>query len=263
MAGTSGGRLRRVLAVATAAACVHVFVLPGTARADSMPPPPLEHRVIGVSVQGRPIVARRFGHPGGTVVVAVGTIHGDELSGLQVARALATGEVPRGYDLWVVRDGNPDGTAANRRRNARGVDLNRNFGVWWAPTECPGPYCSGPAPASEPESQALAGFLLAIQPKLVVFFHSEGPHVVDRPERGLRRTDVLHAYADGASASVANLHCGLDACTGNATQFVNRSIAGATSFVVELPCHDRCLPPHQVARHVRGFWAAARAVAGD
>ena len=173
------------------------------------------------------------------------------------------GGVPRGYDLWVVRDGNPDGTAAARRRNARGVDLNRNFGTWWAPTVCPGPYCSGPSPMSEPESQALAGFLSAIRPRLVVFFHSEGPHIVDNPTRGLRRTDVLHAYADSASASVANLHCGLDSCTGNATQFVNRTIAGATSFVVELPCHDRCMPPNQVARHVRGFWAAARAVAAD
>jgi protein MpaA len=255
--------VRRVAAVATATASLGVLVAPTAATAETVPPAPLEHRVIGWSVQGRPIVARRFGHPGGTVVVAVGTIHGDELSGMQVARALATGDVPSGFDLWVVRDANPDGTAANRRRNARGIDLNRNFGVWWAPTECPGPYCSGPAPASEPESRALAGFLIELQPRLVVFFHSEGPHVVDRPERGLRRTDVLHAYADGASASVANLHCGLDSCTGNATQFVNRSIAGATSFVVELPCHDRCLPPRQVERHVRGFWAAARAVAAD
>jgi hypothetical protein len=128
---------------------------------------------------------------------------------------------------------------------------------------CPGPYCSGPSPASEPESQALAAFFTAIQPRLVVFFHSEGPHIVDNPVRGLRRTDVLHAYAYSASASVANLHCGLDSCTGNATQFVNRTIAGSTSFVVELPCHDRCMPPNQVARHVRGFWAAARAVAVD
>ena len=255
--------MRGMVAAASVAASIGVLVVPATARADSAPPAPLEHRVIGWSVQGRPIVARRFGHPGGTVVVAVGTIHGDEKSGLQVARALATGEVPRGYDLWVVRDGNPDGTAAGRRRNARGVDLNRNFGVWWAPTVCPGPYCSGPSPESEPESQALAAFFTAIQPRLVVFFHSEGPHIVDNPVRGLRRTDVLHAYAYSASASVANLHCGLDSCTGNATQFVNRTIAGSTSFVVELPCHDRCMPPNQVARHVRGFWAAARAVAAD
>ena len=48
---------------------------------------------------------------------------------------------------------------------------------------------------SEPESKALAGFFSAIQPRLVVFFHSEGPHIVNTPARHLRRTAMLRRRA--------------------------------------------------------------------
>ena len=62
---------------------------------------------------------------------------------------------PRGTALWLIEDANPDGTAAaNQHWNAHGVDLNRNFPYRWQPQD--GVYESGPGPASEPETQAIA-----------------------------------------------------------------------------------------------------------
>ncbi|MFZ9779970.1 MAG: hypothetical protein ACO3EM_07360, partial [Ilumatobacteraceae bacterium] len=53
-------------------------------------PPLLEERVFGTSVQGRPLVAYRYGTPGGVVVMVVGVIHGDEDAGLLITSALRT-----------------------------------------------------------------------------------------------------------------------------------------------------------------------------
>lgn len=48
---------------------------------------------------------------------------------------------------------NPDGNQVNQRRNAHGVDLNRNWAYAWGG---PGSGFRGPAPESEPEIKALA-----------------------------------------------------------------------------------------------------------
>lgn len=44
-----------------------------------------------------------------------------------MARRLDASAVPRGIDLWVLDDLNPDGAAADTRQNAHGVDLNRKL----------------------------------------------------------------------------------------------------------------------------------------
>src|SRR4051794_35217720 len=85
--------------------------------------------VLGRSSGGRRIVAIRAGDPRGPRVLVVGSVHGNELAGLAVARALA--RVHRGADLWIVPDLNPDGAARGTRQNARGVDLNANWSSQW------------------------------------------------------------------------------------------------------------------------------------
>jgi hypothetical protein len=63
---------------------------------------------------------------------------------------------------------NPDGFSANTRYNARGVDLNRNFGFNWQSTSEEPP---GPEPWSEPETRALRELIMRLKPARVVSLH--------------------------------------------------------------------------------------------
>ena len=68
-------RRARALVVA-AVACVISAVGTGVIPARAVDEPPqLEERVFGTSIQGRPLVAYRYGTPGGVVVMVVGVIH--------------------------------------------------------------------------------------------------------------------------------------------------------------------------------------------
>ncbi len=213
--------------------------------------------VIGLSVEKRPIIARRYGALDGKPVLAVGSIHGNEQSGIAIVRALARSPVPDGYVLWVIEDVNPDGGTRRSRQNSRGVDLNRNFPIMWKKNQCPSKYCSGKAPVSEPETVALIGFLESKQPSMTIFYHSVGDFV-DVPSKGLENRKVLGAYAARASIPLRTADCGSGGCTGNATMFTNYAIAWGSAFVVELPCDNRCLTVATIKRHWSAFWYAAR-----
>ncbi len=123
--------------------------------------------LLGYSVQHRPITACERGTPGGASVLVVGVIHGNEQLGLWVVQRLIASTVPVGVDLWTIPSVNPDGLAADIRTNAHGVDENRNFPFEWAASSS-----SGTHPLSEPETQALATFLLTVRPRTVIIFHS-------------------------------------------------------------------------------------------
>ena len=127
---------------------------------------------IGTSVESRAIVAVHRWTDGATrTALVVGSMHGDERAGMRVVRRLRTASVPAGLDLWLVRTMNPDGTAADRRTNAHGVDLNRNFPRFWVPAGAGTPTWSGPSAASEPETQAMTTFLREVSPRTTLVFH--------------------------------------------------------------------------------------------
>jgi protein MpaA len=125
-------------------------------------------RAIGFSVEGRPLLASQSGS-GPLRVYLIGGVHGDETEGRSALQALAR-EVDATATLRILRDLNPDGTAARRRVNARGYDLNRN----WPATNFRTGAAGGPAPLSEPETRALEQDLRAFKPDLVVVLHSIG-----------------------------------------------------------------------------------------
>jgi protein MpaA len=202
--------------------------------------------VIGTSVQGRPIVAWTFGseHARRKVLV-VGCIHGNECAGLAIVSALFHARVPRGVQLWLVPEMNPDGTAADTRQNAHGVDLNRNFPYHWQPIADP-TYYSGPYPASEPETRAAMGLVRRIRPAVTIWYHQH-MDLVDESggDRGIARR-----YAELAGLSAT---C-LTFLSGTATSWSNHTFPGTTSFVVELPAGP--VSPDALRRHLRAVRAA-------
>ena len=96
-------------------------------------------------------------------------MHGNEQATRQILTALRDGRTIHGIDLWVVPTYNPDGIARHTRKNAHGVDLNRNYPYRWADLD--GNYESGPRPGSEPETRAMMRFLREIKPTWIVSFH--------------------------------------------------------------------------------------------
>jgi murein peptide amidase A len=134
--------------------------------------------VIGASVEGRELGAATYGR-GPLRVYWIGGIHGDEPEGgrelAALLEVLSTPAVQALYTVRVLDDANPDGTAASTRRNARGVDLNRNL-----PAGNFSPAAGrGAEPLSEPETRAFWDDLVAFEPDLVVVNHAaaRGPFV--------------------------------------------------------------------------------------
>jgi protein MpaA len=116
----------------------------------------------------------RRGSAGGTRVLAIGVIHGNEDAGVAIVDRLASEPVPAGVELWLVRSMNPDGQARQDRQNANGVDLNRNFPVNWGVLGEPGFWqYGGTGPASEPETRAIVALGDAVRPELVFWYHQD------------------------------------------------------------------------------------------
>lgn len=140
---------------------------------------------IGYSVKGRAINAYTFGS-GATAVLYLGATHGDEISSYYLMNRwideLEAGarSIPADKRIVVVPQLNPDGVAAGTRRNANGVDLNRNFPTvdWKSDVVQPGGQMvlggGGSAPLSEPEAKAIASFTQQLQPRIVLTYHAIG-----------------------------------------------------------------------------------------
>jgi len=144
--------------------------------------------LIGYSVEGRPLEVYTFGDgPHARMIIA--DIHGGyEWNAAALADRLIDfltrhpNFVPPRVTLFILPSMNPDGLARSHgydgRANANGVDLNRNFPLdWkatWAPEGCWSylPITSGPHPLSEPESQAVARFLLRQGVEALISYHS-------------------------------------------------------------------------------------------
>ncbi len=180
--------------------------------------------VIGRSVQGRPIRAYRLGQPGKPRVLLIATMHGNEGRPKQILTALRDGRRIRGIDLWVIPVYNPDGLAHGTRKNAHGVDLNRNFPYHWAPLT--GSYYSGPKAASEPETRAAMRFLRKIRPGRIVSFH-QPLHGVDTDTKSQRLSQRLSRYL---GLPRKNFSCG-GVCHGTMTGWFNKHFAGAAITV--------------------------------
>ena len=118
---------------------------------------------IGRSAGGRAVLAVRLDRSAGTAgwrLLFVGQQHGNEPAGgaalLALVDAIAAdpGRLPADTELWVVPQVNPDGAAADTRRNAAGVDLNRDH-----------------LTLSQPEIRAVHALARRVRPDIVVDGH--------------------------------------------------------------------------------------------
>jgi protein MpaA len=192
----------------------------------------IEKRLIGTSVQGRPITAVRMGTPGGRVVMVVGIIHGDETKGALITALLRTLPTPAGIDLWLVDTMNPDGQANGTRTNANGVDLNRNFETGWSyiPRSTTNHQYSGEAPDDQPETQAMEAFIRSIRPAIGIWYHQDANVISVNGARHI----IPATYGRLVGLGTGSVPCS-QKCTGTAGTFANAAIAGSTNFLVELP----------------------------
>jgi murein peptide amidase A len=221
----------KALAVALAAL---VFAAAAPATPPSAPATPASARttptrtiVIGHSVKGRRIIAIARGpNDASRKILVVGCIHGNECAGLAIISALERVPAVKGVQLWLVPEMNPDGTAADTRQNADGVDLNRNFPYQWEPVSDP-TYYSGPHPLSEPETRAAVGLIRRIKPAVTIWYHQH-MDLVDMAggDRGVARRYAQLAHLPATC---------LPFLPGTAPAWSNHAFPGTTAFVVELP----------------------------
>jgi len=143
----------------------------------------IEPLIAGYSVEGRRIeaaIVHDRAHLANSdekteVVLFMSGIHGDEPAGnALLARLIAyLSESPslfRHRTIIVMPDVNPDATAANRRTNVNGVDINRNFpSKNWRTARRSNRH--GEEPLSEPEARAIADVIETYQPDRVITFH--------------------------------------------------------------------------------------------
>jgi protein MpaA len=167
-------------------------------------------RTFGTSASGIPLVAWWPSTPRPKRLVWA-AIHGEEHVTLQAAQHLLRVVHADDACAVVVPVLNPDGVLAGTRQNARGVDLNRNFpGPTWQPTPSPTFWSTsvtrtterrtqlsspGPAPGSEPETQAIMSLVEELEPEFVIDLHTPLECVIAMSERAVPMAEHLAAPA--------------------------------------------------------------------
>jgi protein MpaA len=190
--------------------------------------------LLGHSVKGRAVKALRLGDPGSPrKALVVGSIHGDETAGLKVVRELRRRYAGiRGVDLWTIYTVNPDGVKRGTRRNAHGVDLNRNFSFRWH-GEVPrsSGYYPGPRPFSEPESRLVKRLVLRLRPQISIWYHQPWGQVLAPCRPGDAHLERRYSKI----SRVPLRRCRGEHLPGTAVKWEEHRIHGSNAFVVELP----------------------------
>lgn len=175
-------------------------------------------------------------------VLVVSGIHGYERITHPLAVAMLSVPIPSSVDCWVVPSANPDGWFAGTRRNARGVDLNRNFSWRWRPST------GGPRSGSELETQALMRLVMEVRPTLAIWIHQPLGFIA-----AVGDTSAA-AARPWAQATQLPVRVGMDQHGGGET-WTNR-VAGCPSVLVEVDTWGSS--QGLIERHVAG-WASTLA----
>jgi murein peptide amidase A len=169
-------------------------------------------------------------------LLVIGTIHGDEPDGKRVIDELASSGAPANTNIWLISDGNPDGSKLATRKNANEVDINRNFSIKWAASEPTARTYSGPSPASEPETLALMNAVETIKPTHVLVFHQPFEQIDCPPERPTTISDRLSQLTGYKSECIPGERSGspTNSYTGTFTIWTNSTFSETTAVTFEL-----------------------------
>lgn len=127
-------------------------------------------------------------------VMLMAGVHGDESEGIFLSHLL----VQAGCPVPVLACLNPDGAFLRQRWNARNVDLNRNLPAPdWNPEALNPRYPPGPAPGSEPETQAFLAALERVGPSTVVSLHSYRESFIEIERAAETLPDAINAAVEG------------------------------------------------------------------
>lgn len=236
--------------IAAVAVLVATMVTAPSAHAQG---PVLERKVIGYSVQHRPIVAIHLGTASHRpVTLVLGQMHGDEHAGVIVAHSIVRfASRLHGINLWVIPTMNPDGDAMHTRQNAHHVDLNRNWPYHWR--RLTGQYDSGPHPLSEPETRAVRRFILDVHPRYVVSIH-QPLHGVDSDAGAGRAYLAFRAtLSRNLGLPVKDLDC-WSVCYGSLSSWYHAHRLGVAVETVEFGWHPA--RSYLTSRARRGIVAA-------
>ncbi|MBX3058459.1 MAG: hypothetical protein KF770_18505 [Anaerolineae bacterium] len=219
-------------------------------------------QIIGASAEGRPIVVYRFGS-GPQPVIFVGGIHGGYewntiLLAYEAIDYFTTNpaQIPPEVTLHIIPAANPDGqyqvtqqngrfqptqvlsNTVSGRFNANSVDLNRNWDCDWSAAAQwrDNVVSGGERPFSEPEVVALRDYVLAVQPAVVVFWHSaaNGVYAAGCPETDGRSLELAGVYGAAATYPTYERFSSYP-ITGDASDWLTTQ--GIPSFTVELKTH--------------------------
>jgi len=147
----------------------------------------------GKSLQGRDLIAYRFGEPNASrIIMLVGGVHGGmEANTVALINEMIShfqanpADVLPGLTLVLIPALNPDGISFGStlagRFNANGVDLNRNWGCDWQSVAYFRDQQVNPGPAafSELEVVSLAALINDLRPQTVLFYHSAANGIFD------------------------------------------------------------------------------------
>lgn len=229
--------------------------------------PVRSNTVIGRSVDRRPIEVYTYGD-GPINLLFVGGMHGGyEWNSVVLAYNFIDylnnhqDELDRSFTVHVIPDINPDGTYAvvgkegeftaaevppedgpvgTGRFNANGVDLNRNFDCNWQPTSNwrSQVVSAGAKAFSEPEAATLRDYVEKVNPRSVIFWHSQADAVyASECNNGVlpETVDVMNAYSKAAGYKAVE---SFDAypISGDAEGWL--ASQGIPAITVELSTHD-------------------------
>jgi hypothetical protein len=214
---------------------------------------------LGRSVQGRAIVARRVGNSSAKrKVLVIGCTHGDECAGIPIAKRLERLNPP-GVDLWIVPNLNPDGYARRTRKNAHGVDVNRNFDREWTSgsSDPSADEYRGKRAFSEPETRIVRDLIRRLQPAITVWYYARTGGSTVPPGVGLSQGSnrVERRYLNVVGEAYKPLPPLPGAAQGRGTEWQNATFPGTRAFLVELPLGN--LSTAEVNRHARAVHEVA------